>query len=133
MTIFSELLASPKQKSLLYVGVITNIKILMLLCQFSPSWWHHQHKNHYSMLVLSQTKKYLYYYDNFLRVAGITKTKSLLYVGVITNKKTLMLLSQFSPSCWHHQNKNHLGNYLQQATLILFLLPQNTCIMFQRS
>jgi hypothetical protein len=75
MPIFSELLASPTQKSLLYVGVITNKKMLMLLLQFSPSCWHHQNKNHYSMLVLSPTKKYLCYYDNFLRVGGITNTK----------------------------------------------------------
>jgi hypothetical protein len=87
MPIFSELLASPTQKSLLYVVVITNTKITTLC------WCYHQHKNtyvimpifselvesptqnHYSMLVLLPTKKHLCYYHNFLRVAGITKTK----------------------------------------------------------
>jgi hypothetical protein len=137
---------SPTKKSLLYLSVITNTKITTLC------WCYHQQKNAYvtvtifSELLASPTQKSLtlcwcYHQQKnayvtvtiFSELLASPTQKSLLYVGVITNKKMLMLLLQFSPSCWHHQNKNHLGNYLQQATLILFLLPQNTCIMFQRS
>jgi hypothetical protein len=118
---YSMLVLSPTKKCLCYcdnflrVASITNTKITTLC------WCYHQQKNAYVTITI------------FSELLASPTQKSLLYVGVITNKKTLMLLSQFSPSCWHHQHKNHLGNYLQQATLILFLLPQNTCIMFQRS
>jgi hypothetical protein len=74
MPIFSELLASPTQKSLLYVGVITNTKITTLC------WCYHQHKNTYVIMTI------------FSELLASPTQKSLLYYGVITNKKILMLL-----------------------------------------
>jgi hypothetical protein len=83
------LVLSPTQKSPLYLSVITNTKITTL------RWCYHQQKNAYVTVTI------------FSELLASPTQKSLLYVGVITNKKMLMLLLQFSPSCWHHQNKNH--------------------------
>jgi hypothetical protein len=78
---------SPTQKSPLYLSVITNTKITTLC------WCYHQQKNAYVTVTI------------FSELLASPTQKSLLYVGVITNKKMLMLLLQFSPSCWHHQHK----------------------------